>query len=106
MYFLLINISQTLLISWSGFPIKLLNHIAAGKAILASEGSAKGITHLHNGLVIKNGDSEGFAEEILQLIKDHALTKELGNSAGMTALHYSCDQIAKEIEEVYEKVVC
>ena len=80
--------------------------MAAGKAIVASKGSAKGITHLHNGLVIKNGDCEGFAEGILQLIKDHALTKELGNSARMTALHYSWDQIAKGIEEVYEKVLC
>ena len=63
--------------SWSGFPIKLLNYMAAGKAIVASEGSAKGIKHLHNGLVVKNGDSKGFAEGILQLIKQPELATNI-----------------------------
>jgi len=91
--------------SWSGFPIKLLNYMAAGKAIVASEGSAKGIEHLHNGLVIKNGDSEGFAHAILQLIKDPELVKKLGRNARKTVLHYRWKQITQEIEEVYEKVL-
>jgi len=55
--------------------------------------------------VIKNGDSEGFAGGILQLINDPELAKRLGNNARMTALNYSWNLIAQEIEEVYEKVV-
>jgi glycosyltransferase involved in cell wall biosynthesis len=92
--------------SWSGFPIKLLNYMAAGKAIVASEGSAKGIKHLHNGLVVKNGDSKGFAEGILQLIKQPELAHTLGVNAQKSAIDtYSWDRIAHELEEVYKKVL-
>jgi len=79
--------------------------MAAGKVIVASEGSAKGIKHLYNGLVIKNDYSEGFAEGIVQLINDPELAKRLGNNERMTALNYSWHLIAKKIEEVYEKVL-
>ena len=80
--------------------------MAAGKAIVASEGSAKGIKHLHNGLVVKNGDSKGFAEGILQLIKQPELAHTLGVNAQKSAIDtYSWDRIAHELEEVYKKVL-
>ena len=92
--------------SWSGFPIKLLNYMAAGKAIIASEGSAKGIQHLHNGLAVKNGDSKGFAEGILQLIKQPQLAHTLGVNAQKSAVDiYSWDRIVRELEGVYKKVL-
>ena len=92
--------------SWSGFPIKLLNYMAAGKAIVASEGSAKGINHLHNGLVVKNGDSKGFAEGILQLIKQPELAHTLGVNARKSAIGtYSWDRIVRELEGVYKQVL-
>ena len=92
--------------SWSGFPIKLLNYMAAGKAIVTSEGSAKGIKHTHNGLVVKNGDSKGFAEGILQLIKQPDLAAKLGFKAKMEVhSRYNWDCIARKIEEVYEKTI-
>ena len=91
--------------AWSGYPIKLLNYMAAGKAIVASEGSAKGIQHLYNGLVIKDGNSNDFAEGILKLIKDPVLVKKLGSNAQKSSRYYSWDRVTQEIEEVYAKVL-
>ena len=92
--------------SWSGFPIKLLNYMAAGKAIVASEGSAKGITHLHNGLVVSNGDTQRFAQGILQLIGDPPLAQRLGDNAKRDAANvFNWDRRIQEIEGVYEKLM-
>jgi len=100
------NITVSPRTSWSGFPIKLLNYMAAGKAIVASEGSAKGIKHLHSGLVVKNGDSKGFAEGILQLIKQPELAYRLGVNAQKNAVEtYSWDRIVHELEGIYKKVL-
>ena len=80
--------------------------MAAGKAIVASEGSAKGIKHMHNGLVVKNGDSKGFAEGILQLIKQPELAHTLGVNAKIDVYkNYNWNRIAWEIEKAYKKII-
>jgi glycosyltransferase involved in cell wall biosynthesis len=100
------NITVSPRTSWSGFPIKLLNYMAAGKAIVISEGSAKGIKHNHSGLVVKNGDSNSFAEGILKLIKQPDLARRLGINARKSAMDTYCwDSIVNKLEEVYKKVL-
>ena len=80
--------------------------MAAGKAIVASEGSAKGIKHNHSGLVVKNGDSSSFAEGILQLIKQPDLARRLGLNARKSAIDsYSWNNIMNKLESVYKKVL-
>ena len=80
--------------------------MAAGKAIVASEGSAKGIKDRYNGLVVKNGDSNGFAEGILQLIKQPELAQTLGINARKSVIDtYSWDSIVTKLEGVYKKVL-
>jgi 1,2-diacylglycerol 3-alpha-glucosyltransferase len=86
-----------------GFPIKLLNYMAAGKPIVASEGSAQGIGHLENGWVVPNGDAEAFAQAILTLLKDRALADRLGRGAYQTATQvYTWERTVVEIEKAYE----
>ena len=80
--------------------------MAAGKAIVTSEGSAKGIEHNHSGLVVKNGDSNGFAQGILQLIKQPDLARRLGINARKSAMDtYSWGSIVNRLEDVYKKVL-
>jgi glycosyltransferase involved in cell wall biosynthesis len=89
-----------------GFPIKLLNYMAAGKPIVASAGSAQGIRHLENGWVVSNGDIEAFAQAILTLLEDRALADRLGENAQETANQvYTWGRIVVEIERVYETLV-
>jgi 1,2-diacylglycerol 3-alpha-glucosyltransferase len=88
-----------------GFPIKLLNYMAAGKAIVASEGSACGLRHLESGWVVEDGDATGMATAILSLLDDPALAQRLGESARRTVrLDYTWDRAAATIEDAYRHV--
>ena len=88
-----------------GFPIKLLNYMAAGKAIVASAGSACGLRHLETGWLVADGDAEGFAAAILALLDDPALAHRLGERARHTAqTEHTWDRAASAIEEIYEQV--
>ncbi len=64
-----------------GFPVKLLNYMAAGKAIVSFRGSAKGLRHLYNGIVVENYQWEKLGEGMLKLIQDPALARSLGENA-------------------------
>jgi 1,2-diacylglycerol 3-alpha-glucosyltransferase len=89
-----------------GFPIKLLNYMAAGKAIVASEGSACGVRHLDNGWVVENGDVHGMAAAILALLDDPSLARRLGASARRTARsEYNWPRAVAATEKVYANVV-
>ena len=80
--------------------------MAAGKAIVASEGSAKGIKHLYNGLVVKNNDYKGFAEGILKLIQQPDLAHKLGLNARKSAIDtYNWDRTVIKLEGLYKKVL-
>jgi glycosyltransferase involved in cell wall biosynthesis len=72
-------------ISWSGYPIKLLNAMAAGLAIVCCESSAHPLTHQYNGLVVPDGDAETFAQSILRLLADPDLRRNLGANARKSA---------------------
>ena len=65
----------------SGFPMKLLNYMAAGKAIVASAGSAKGITDGVTGRVVPDGDERAFAAAIADLLLDGDARLRLGAAA-------------------------
>jgi glycosyltransferase involved in cell wall biosynthesis len=92
-----------------GFPIKLLNYMAAGVAIVASAGSACGLRHLENGWVVADGDAAGMASAmaaaILALLDDPALARRLGEQARETAQRdYGWERAAAAIEDVYKQV--
>jgi glycosyltransferase involved in cell wall biosynthesis len=77
--------------------------MAAGKAIVASVGSAQGIRHGENGWVVPNGDVEAFAQAILTLIDDRALADRLGRNARRAANQtYTWARVVVEIEKIYE----
>lgn len=89
-----------------GFPIKLLNYMAAGKAIVASAGSACGLRHLENGWVVDDGDAAGIAQAIITLLEDRDLAHRLGERARQTAqTEYTWERSAVAIEAIYEQVV-
>jgi glycosyltransferase involved in cell wall biosynthesis len=91
--------------SCPGIPQKLLNYMAAGKAIVSSAGSAKVIEHERTGLVVPNGDADAFADALLRLAGDPALASELGASARQDIERgYSWEQAADHLERIYDKV--
>jgi glycosyltransferase involved in cell wall biosynthesis len=89
-----------------GIPQKLLNYMAAAKAIVSSAGSAKVVEHERTGLVIPNGDVDAFAKAILRLAANPQYAQELGRAAREHVVaHYSWGQAAERLEHVYEGVI-
>jgi glycosyltransferase involved in cell wall biosynthesis len=89
-------------VSWSGYPIKLLNAMAAGKAIVACESAAYPITAGVNGLVVPDNDPPAFADALLQLLMTPNLRKNLGQRARQTILeHHAPATFAQAFEEAF-----
>ena len=91
--------------SCPGIPQKLLNYMAAGKAIVASAGSAKVLEHERTGLVVADGDVDGFATALLRLANDPELGNALGRSARETVeREFSWEGAAERLEPVYARL--
>ena len=86
-----------------GHPVKLLNYMAAGKAIVSFEGSAKGVRHLFNGIVVPDHDWKGFGRSIRMVLQDPGLAKTLGENAraGIKGT-FDWDTLAAGISVLYE----
>jgi len=90
-------------VSWSGYPIKLLNAMAAAQAIVACEGAAPGLTHGHDALLVPDGDTDAFADALLQLLRETDLRRRLGRNARETLeQRHAPEVIGEAIESVYE----
>jgi glycosyltransferase involved in cell wall biosynthesis len=90
----------------SGFPMKLLNYMAAGKAIVASAGSAKGLRDGVTGRVVPDGDEEAFAAAITALLENGAERARLGAAARRASEDADTwDCVLDRIEAVYARVL-
>jgi 1,2-diacylglycerol 3-alpha-glucosyltransferase len=89
-----------------GFPVKLLNYMAAGKPIVVFAGSAKGLQHLHSALVVPDHDWQALGYGMLTLLQDPALAQTLGHNARQWANeHLSWPALAGKIEHVYYELL-
>ncbi len=85
-----------------GLPQKMLNYMAASKAIVTFAGSASGLTHGENGWLVQDGDIHGFAQAILTLLDDPEYAAGLGiNAKRYAAEHYTWDTAAEQLEQIY-----
>lgn len=85
-----------------GFPVKLLNYMAAGKPIVAFKGSSKGLENMENAILAEDHNWEQMGDGILKILSDSSLAKTLGNNAKEFAIHaYGWENIAKGIEKTY-----
>lgn len=91
---------------WSGFPMKLLNYMAAGKAVVVSAGSAKAVQHAVNGWVVRENDTGTYARAIVQLLREPALRARLGAAARRTVEdEYRWDRVLDQVEATYHDVL-
>jgi glycosyltransferase involved in cell wall biosynthesis len=90
----------------TGFPMKLLNYMAAGKAIVAAVGSAKGLTDGVNARIVPDGDVAAFARAVGALLRDPAERRRLGRGArDLAADPRRFETSMQALERVYEEVV-
>ena len=93
-------------VSWSGYPIKLLNAMAAGKAVVACQSAAPPIIHEENGLLVPDNDPDAFGHALTRLLQDGELRARLGHNARETMLgSHTPRSIATQIVAVYQSVL-
>ncbi|MCF6283812.1 MAG: glycosyltransferase family 4 protein [Candidatus Hydrogenedentes bacterium] len=88
-------------VSWSGYPIKLLNAMAAGKAIVACQSAAYPLTDGVDGLVVPDDDVDAFAEALHRLLIDAKLRHTLGRAARTAAEQaHDPEAVGEQLENV------
>ena len=89
-----------------GVPQKLLNYMAAGRPIVAFDGSAGELEHDRTGLRVPNGDVAAFADAIVRLLDEPAFAAGLGERArAVAAGERSWAAAAARLEAVYDGVL-
>jgi glycosyltransferase involved in cell wall biosynthesis len=87
-----------------GFPVSLIEAMAAGKAIAATRvgGIPDAIEDRRNGILVRAGDAAGLARAIERLIRDEGLRRKLGGVARDDARkRFSLEHIARQTEAIY-----
>jgi glycosyltransferase involved in cell wall biosynthesis len=93
-------------ISWSGFPIKLLNYMAAGLPIAAFAGAAQPVVNGITGILAAPGDAPALARAIRELLVDSAKAQSMGREARRLAQReYSWIRIAADVERIYYRLL-
>lgn len=89
-----------------GLPQKLLNYMAAGRAVVASAGAAKVIEDGRTGIVVPDGDEEGFARALVGLARSPELARALGRAArAWVEANASWEATARSVEELYARLL-
>lgn len=90
----------------TGFPMKLQNYLAAGKAIVVSAGAAHGLRHDVDALVVPDGDPAAFAAAIVRLLADAPLRERLGRAARRLAEDpVSWNTSLDRVEAIYRRLL-
>lgn len=89
-----------------GFPLKLLNYMAAGKAIVAFRGSSKEVLeHGMNGYVVPDGDEAEFARGIIHCLDNRSFSDAMGDAARRTAITFNPREMLQRVEGVYKDTI-
>lgn len=93
-------------IDCDGIPQKLLNYMAAGKAVVSFAGSAKMVRHDETGVVVADGDIEAFAQALHRLIEHPEEARRIGEAAREEVRRErTWHAAALKIESVYDDVL-
>ncbi len=88
-------------VSWSGYPIKILNAMASSKPVVCCEGISYGIRNGFNGIVVPNNDEEAFTQALITLMKTPSLREEIGKNARETIrTKHNPEIIGKALEDL------
>jgi glycosyltransferase involved in cell wall biosynthesis len=88
-----------------GFPVKLLNSLAAGRPVVVFQGSAKGLPDGEAALVVPDHDWQAMGEAIVRVLKDESLSRRLSEGARRWVdHHYAWPLLAERTIDVYRRI--
>ena len=89
-----------------GTPISLIEAMASGKAVIATDvgGVRDVVIDNETGLLSPSGDTEGFARNLLSLLADADRRKNIGEKARASVYEkFSGERLLKDMESLYEE---
>lgn len=93
---------------YEGFGMVLLEAQTVGLPTISFDckcGPSEIIVNGENGYLVEEGDFEGMAQRILQLIENESLRKRMGENAYNNALRFSEDVVMSKWERLFKEVV-
>jgi glycosyltransferase involved in cell wall biosynthesis len=93
-------------IACDGLPVKLLNYMASGRAVVSFDSSAPGVIHRQTGWLAPSGDITALAEGIITLLNDPQQAAVLGQ-AGREYVSRNCrwPVVAERCEAIYRDLI-
>jgi len=90
-----------------GFPVSILEAMAAGLPIVASNigGIPEIVIEGKNGYLANPKDPNGIADRVIRILSNDQLRKEMGNNSYTLSKKYNWDTLAEQVEEIYSKIV-
>ena len=90
----------------ASFGVTLLEAMASGKPIVATENSGyREILGRQEGVLVSPRHAAAFAEAVLEILHNPAHGDELGINARQKALRYSWDNVSEAIYRFYEEIL-
>ena len=92
---------------WESFGIVLLEAMAVGKPIVASDiqGYASVVTHGADGLLVPPKNAEKLAQALISLMTDESLRQQMGDKGRLKALEYDWEHVAQRVMDYYLSVL-
>ncbi len=92
---------------WESFGIILLEAMAVGKPIIASniDGYAGLITHGVEGWLVPPKDKKELTQTLISLMRDESLRQEMGANGILKAKEYSWEHIAQRVLDYYVRIL-
>nr|WP_268874329.1 glycosyltransferase family 4 protein [Tropicimonas marinistellae] len=89
-----------------GYPLKLLNYMAAGRPIVSFDSSGKNLRNGVDAVLVPDEDIPGFAKGIAGLLSNPDRADDLGGTARQRAFRdYSWNAIAMRVHHAYEQAL-
>jgi len=92
---------------WESFGIVLLEAMAVGRPIVASNipGYASVVTHSVEGLLVPPKSTEKLTQALISLMTDEPLRQQMGNKGRLKAVEYDWGHIAQRVMDYYLSVL-
>lgn len=89
-----------------GYPLKLLNYLAAEKPVVCFASTAKGVRHLYDVFTVADHDLQAMGHAIVKLLREPKLAASLAANGRNTVLsRFDWEVLCTEIEAVYSQVL-